>query len=67
MQDQDIAPFTEGDSPTRGIYVADGYGVARGGIGKTGATPTQPGNSVEGREIEERKTGLPDLGAARPS
>jgi CRISPR-associated endonuclease Cas1 len=27
MQDQDISPFPEG-TPTRGIYVADGYGVS---------------------------------------
>ena len=27
MQDQVIAPYPEGDIPTRGIYVADGYGI----------------------------------------
>ncbi len=27
MQDQVIAPYPEGDTPTRGIYVADGYGI----------------------------------------
>ena len=27
MQTQVIAPYPEGDAPTRGIYVADGYGI----------------------------------------
>lgn len=27
MQIQHIAPFTPGDSPLRGVYVADGYGI----------------------------------------